>query len=447
MTEAYRLRKPWKYLYTSLRILLWGVFLISMSTFVFSILFPSRDLSYTFSDSRAGGNEIERPRTETGDSRENGYIREGDTLVLDASVLGDFSHARVIISGQDALDAKAIQCVTARRSQQAFFYPKGPPAVFPTGTLLRYKDSFFLVGQDEMKHRFPSEEYMRSLGYDVASFMPVSDEEFAANPEGLAIPETQDRETPPNSAFVQASATYYLWKDGKLFPFVSEGAFLEQFPKSWALVRDDAFIKNHTVSDEWIGYPSGSLLAWGDGVYIMDHDSPRPVLGADIFLSLGYSWDDVRPVSDEEISLVQKGKFIDTSVPHPNGTVLLDTKENRYFLVQDETLREIRGASLLHLWLGKKHPISVSSETFERDASCTPHDASMFSADTIECLIPLENLANLSGDTYEVSFSFVKKTTLDRMDIIFESSLKEQTLLATFSKLKSRILSRYLPSS
>ncbi len=448
MLHSHHFKKPWNRVYCTLRVALWGIFLVSVSMFAFSLLFPSQDLSYTFSDSKTGGNELVRPRTKDGAPREDGRINEGETLVVDASVLGDFSHARVNLFEKGAIDTAKLRDmnIVAKRSQQAFFYPKGLPANFPTGTLLRHGNEVFLIAPDGARHRFASEESARSLGYDTASFLSVSNEELLANPEGTLLTETSDHETPPDGAFVHTEDTFYLWKDSTLFPFVSTGAFFERFPKEWALERDVAFIHAHSVSDEWIGYPSGSLLAWGDGVFIMDNTSPRPVLGADIFLSLGYSWDDVRPVSDEEISLEQKGKFIDVRVPHPNGTVLLDTRENRYFLVQDETLREIQGASMLHMWLGKKHPILVSSDALEQYASCTPSAPSFFSANKIVCSVPLEKIANLHGDTYELSIPFTSKADIDHMNIVFESSLQKQTLLTTLSKLKSRILSRYLPS-
>ena len=445
MLHAYQLKKPWNRMYYALRVALWGIFLVSMSAFAFSILFPSRDLSYAFSNSKAGGNELVRPRTEDGTSRESGRIRAGETLVVDASVLGDFSHAQVSISGQNAFDTKRLvdMNIVAKRSQQAFFYPKGLPATFPDGTLLRHENEVFLIASDGMRHRFASEETARSWGYDTASFLPVSDEELLANPEGAIIAETGDRETLPDGAFIHSDDTFYLWKNSTLFPFVSAGAFLDRFPKEWAIERDTAFIRKHSVSDEWIGYPSGSLLAWGDGVFIMDNTSPRPVLGADIFLSLGYSWDDVQPVSDEEISLEQKGKFIDIRVPHPNGTVFLDTRENRYFLVQNETLREIRGKSMLRMWLGERHPITVSSDALELHASCTPHMLSLFSENDITCLMPLGSLSSLPGDTYEFFIPFADKADISSVNVVFKSSLREQTLFATLAKLKSRILTRY----
>lgn len=448
MFQSYHFKKPWNQVYFTLRVVLWGIFLVSMSTFALSILFPSQDLSYTFSNSKTGGNELVRPRTQDGTSREDGRISKEETLVVDASVLGDFSHAQVNISTQNPLDAKklATLSIIAKRSQQAFFYPKGPLAAFPAGTLLRNGSKFFLVAPDSSKRQFASENSARLWGYDSASFLSVSDEELLANPEGSILSETNDHETPPDGAFVHSDDAFYLWKDSTLFPFVSIGAFSERFPRKWALERDEAFIHAHTVSDEWISYPSGSLLAWGDGVFIMDNTSPRPVLGADVFLSLGYSWNDVRSVSDEEISLEKKGKFVDIRVPHPNGTVFFDTRENRYFLVQNETLREIRGASMLHIWLGEKHPIVVSSDALELHASCTPHASSFFSANEIACLVPLENLASLHGDTYEFAIPFVENANIDHMNILFESSLREQTLLRTLSKFKSRILSRYISS-
>ena len=442
MSHPPRFEKPWKSIYIAARIALWSVFLLSMSAFALSLLFPSQELFYTFSASKAQGNLLVRPRTSENELRGDGRFNADETFLVDASALGDFSHVIVSFSNTDSTDTLSGSSISVRRSQQAFFYPEGAPAAFPEGTLLRYEGDFFQISPSGMRRKFDSEGTARALGFSTDSFLMVSSEELLANPEGDII---SSRDTLPEGTFIHSNDTYYEWKDNMLVPFVSAAAFLERFPAEWAISKDTLFIQNHTVSESWMSYPSGSLLAWGDGVFLMDGVSPRPILGADIFLSLGYSWEDVHPASDEEISLTEKGKFVDVRTPHPDGSVLLDTKEQRYFLIQNGEKHEIKGEALLRMWIGNRHPIRVSSDAFTEVSSCvlTMH-SKWFSADQTKCSLSLEKFPVLFGDTYEFSLHIPRKTDIARMDVSFDRTLEGKTLRSTLSKLKSRILSRYI---
>jgi hypothetical protein len=70
--------------------------------------------------------------------------------------------------------------------------------------------------------------------------------------------------------------------------------------------------------------------------------------------------------------------------------------------------------------------------------------AKWFSADQTKCSLSLEKLPALFGDTYEFSLHIPKKTDIERMDVSFDRTLEGKTLRSTLSKLKSRILSRYI---
>lgn len=440
------LPSPWNIAFIMGRIILWSLFFFGMSLFAFSLFFPSFGFVFDFENSKAERNTLQNPRTDTGDPRGNGRLAENETLLMNASVFGDFSNAIIGISGDDSARALESGIVSIRRSQKAFLYPEGNPAPFPKGSLLKFGGNYFQIAPNGTKKRFPSEDSVRSLGFDPNSFLEASSEEILLHRDGGTVLFSGDE--PPSGSFIHSDGVFYEWRNNKLIPFVSREAFLARFPDSWALPRDVSFIRARTISDEWRGYPSGSLLAWGDGVFVMDGESPRPILGIDIFLSLGYSWDDVRPANDEEISLVPKGKFVDVSVPHPDGTVLFDTQENRYFLVEEGTKREIVGETVLRAWLGNRHPILVSSESLQTKASCALEEGlSPFSSYFLECALPLETLKNFPGDTYEFSIDAPADTDIRRIDVSFETSISKNSLLRMLSKLKERVLSRYIPES
>lgn len=441
----YELPRRYMIAYHIGRVLLWALFLFVMSKAAFPILFPSYDFSFNFENPARKSNSLENPRTNNGDPRGNGRLNADETLLIDASAYGDISQARVRLSGDDNVASLKEGFVSVRRSQKAFFYPEGTPATFPIGTLIRQENQYYAIDPDGTRKRFPSERSVRALGYDPESFLLVTKEELGINREnGFVVLVGDD---PQDGAFIRSDDTYYEWRGGELIPFVSRESFLARFPDSWALPRDISFVESKPISDRWQGYPSGSLLAWGDGVFMMDGETPRPILGVDIFLSLGFSWDDVRPVNDEEISLSEKGKSVFFNASHPDGSVFFDTFAQKYFLIEDGEKREIRGEALRRMWLGNRHPIEVTSESYEKKATCVlQEEFSPFSTYILQCTVPLDALTGLPGDTYEFSIDTPAATDIRTMDVSFDTTVSEQTLLGTLSKLKQRIISRYIPA-
>jgi len=440
---AQKLPKPWNAYYLAGRLILWCVFVVGIFIFAVPILFPSSTFVFDFKNAKSASNTLMDPRTTGGNLRGNGRVSMGETFHVDASAPGDFSDAVIHLS-ENALNGTAgleKGVFSVRRSQKAFFYPEGSPAAFPEGSLLRYGNEYYHIAPDRTRKRFPTEDSVQSLGFDPTSFFSISSEELLVNRDGGTLDLSNDN--PPNGSFIHSDDTYYEWRDKKLIPFVSKESFLARFPESWALPEDASFVHEHEISETWLGYPSGSLLAWSDGVFLMDGNVPRPILGVDVFLSLGFSWDDVRPASDEEISFSQKGKAIGFGASQPDGTVFLDTKEQRYFLIEDGEKHEIRGENLIRLWLGNQRPLVVSSDSLTKESSCVLEKTSSFFSSSLTCTVPLGDLAGLPGDTYEFSLLAPNETDIQHMDISLERSAKQKTFLETLSNIKKRVLSRY----
>ncbi len=435
----------WKYPLFFARVLIFSAFLSGGILFLYVTLFPAQEFFFNFANSKAQSNTIESPRSITEEDLSNGHVPHNGTLLGNVAAFGDYSKIDIRIIGETASNPLVNGTVSVRRSQRAFLYPDGSPAPFPKGSLLRLGNAFYQIAPNGTAKRFPSESVVRSIGYDPSSFLPIESSDLAFQRDGGIVVGTRD--DLPDGTFIKVDGTYYEWRNEKLIPFVSPGAFLFRFPDTWAIPEDASFVQNKTISDEWRGFPSGAVLAWGDGAYIMDGSSPRAVLGVDIFLSLGYSWDDLITVSDEELSLEQKGKSVNFNTPHPDGSVLADTKENRYFLIDGGKKREILSPTIRKLWLGNRHPISVSLDSLATSESCTLSERYSLSSSYLDCSIPLDRLRSFPGDTYELSFHFPEEASLQRIDASFETKVTQNTLLARLSKLKNRVLSRYISTT
>lgn len=438
MTSVSTSHSSWNRLFWIGRILLWSLFCALGARLAFSFAFPSAGFSFDFRNPGAAKNTIMNPRTNTNDPRGNGRVKTNETLLFDASPFGNFSTGTVEIQRENMAASTEGGIVIVRKSQKAFFLPEGAPAPFPAGSLVRHGEQFFLIANDGTWRIFANETHVRDLGYDPNAFLQMTEDDFLTHQEGTPI----EPGTLPNGALIVSNGNFYELQDGSLTPFSSREAFLAAFPESWALQRSDDFVKSFPPAEQVIGFPSSSLLAFADGVFIMDSTTPRAIGSVDIFTALGYNWGDVFPASDEDISLSQKGKIVDFGTPHPNGTVLFDTDTNRYFLILNNEKRLIMSDTIRDAWLRGRHPVAVSSQSLSTTTSCILGKESWFSK-TSSCTVSLDAFRELPGNSYEISLKTPSGTDIREATITFGSSITKDTLLFSLSRLKQRIFSRY----
>jgi hypothetical protein len=434
------LPSPWDRRYLRARAALVAAYAAGAATFAFAILFPAEDFRFDFRTPLANKNTVIEPRTADGVPVGNGQVADGAPLVFDTALQGSYSHAALAFDLEREAPALREGSVSVRKSYRAFLYPEGPPAAFPSGTLLKRRDDLFLVDGSGARVRFGSSGEARRLGYRPEAFLEVSDEELALNPEAPDV-SGKDRPEYPDGALFHIGETYYQLLGGKLHPFVSENAYLTQHAKEQAAARDPEFLGRYPVSEEWIGFRSGSLLAFADGVFVVDGTETAPVGSAVIFENFGYDWNDVIPASEEEIGIYRRGKIVLNGTPHPDGTVFVDADDDRHFLIQGRKRREIASEKLLRILLGSRRAVPVSSKALSVSASC-PLDKS-FLVKRYSCDIPLDAFEGLPGNTFEFRAAFFPGTDLRDAQVVFETAVNEKNLRYSLSQIKQRILSHY----
>lgn len=435
---TFSLPPTWNRLFWTGRILLWLLFFLFGAKVFFSFAFPSATFPFDFRNPGAAKNTLMNPRTDIGDPRGNGRVKQSEALLFDASPFGFFSTGTIAIQRENNAPSTEGSTVTVRKSQKAFFLPEGRPAPFPANSLVKSDGRFFLIADDETRRAFANEESVRNLGYDPNAFLPATENDLSSNPEGTPI----EQNTLPNGALIVSNGNFFDLQNSSLIPFSSREAFLATFPESWALPRENDFVQNLPLAERVTGFPSSSLLAFADGVFLMDGSTPRAIGSVDIFTALGYDWNDVLPASDEDVSLSQKGKIIDFGMLHPDGTVLLDTDTDQYFLILHGEKRPIRSTAIRDAWLRHRHPIMVSSRSLSATASCTLGKESWVSKTSL-CTFPLGIFEGLPGNSYEFSLTTPHGTDIRSASVTFGSAITKDTLFFSLSRLKQRILSRY----
>ena len=189
-------------------------------------------------------------------------------------------------------------------------------------------------------------------------------------------------------------------------------------------------------------FHSGMLLSFADGVFLIDGNTVRPIGDAMIFESLGYSWEDVVPASEEDMGIFEKGKMVILGNTHPEGTVLYAADTDTYFLIQGGEKHRIANHDIAQSYLHGTHPIQVSEETLSVKQTC-PLTLGGFFTITYECETPIDTLKNLPGDSYRLTAQFNDAVSFQTMETVFADTINTSNMRSSLSQIKQRILAHY----
>lgn len=372
---------PLKHRYQILRVFLYVIVILATILFALRVLFPTLLYSFNFKTPSSSKNNLLDPRSPENAPRTNGKIESDGTLVADAGVVGTFSRAEILVSLEKNSPLPESLELILRRSYRSFLLPTG---------------------------------------------LPLTD--F------------------PDAALYKIDETYYALQGGTLYPFVSESAYLSQYPADFASPESPAFLLRFPVSESWLGFRVGSIVSFADGVFLITSETEmRPIGSADIFLALGYRFEDVRPASGEEIGIYKRGRIFLLGGEHPDGTLLLDQDTNTYYLIEKGMKRpftESTNAIYRDFILTRQTPILVSNESSETQANCVL-EPSLF-GQTFACETTLTSFPLTFGPDFEIHLQNGNtEIDMNTLQISFVTEKSSKNMLTLLSQIKERLLTRF----
>lgn len=365
--------------YTRLRLILWGLILIGGGTFFLSLLFPTITQSFDFRNPGASRNTLVDPETIDHTKLTNGKVEDNQSLQVFTTVLGDFSAATIEFSlEQDSNFPEAITA-TLQRGYRAMFLPLGEPIT-------------------------------------------------AVQPENI----------------LHIQNTYYVLKNNTLYPFVSEAAYHSRFDDTQLVKETSAdTLQLFPVATQPIGFRTGSLLSFADGVFIVTSDTEiRPVGSAEIFLALGYRFEDVVPVSEEDLGIYTRGRIILLGTPHPDGTLFREESTDTVFLIENGKRRPIQDLSYRKFLESKQLPIVTRESDTITSVACTLQET-LFPR-TYRCTTPLALLNDHLGNDYKLVLgTSAKSYEMRTLTLAFDTHVTLENGHILAAKVKNRILTRF----
>lgn len=204
------------------------------------------------------------------------------------------------------------------------------------------------------------------------------------------------------------------------------GSFLNDFPT--------------TADSGGSDFSNGTLLSFGNSIFAVVDGRVLPFDNPFTFLSLGYSWDSVIPVTSDEIGSYQRDKLFTINRPHPNGTIFLTRDSQKYFLIKNGQKLEIPDPKIL----GPKSPapIAVDEKSLDFNLYCEL-SKNLWPLRTYSCSVPIESLAKFLGNDYQFQVANVDPKTIRQVNLIFSRSLSWSNIRDTLSDIKHKALVNY----
>jgi hypothetical protein len=424
------------------KIILYFLAFVVAALLLLNIVFSSKFFTYSFLKPAGTASGISIPRKEDGSNLERGSINAAENFYFDSALLGNFSQVQVKFKLNNNSSNINGESVLIKKSYQALLYPEGSPMGFRDGTLLKNSANFYIVSEEKLRN-FQNEALLSELGFSQEAFQEVSSEDLKYNQIGERI---TDSNTYPDSSLFRISDDFYALKNGQLQKFISQKAYLSQYSENQAIQKDAAFFNTYPLSETQIGFGDGSLLVYGESVYLTSGNNFFPIDSVATFEAMGFNWDDLILASGEEISFYAKDKLLNISGVHPNGTVFYVTGEDgsvRWYLIKNRKKHLLPSGKIANSWL-KKTPISGEFESLFRFSECRFKEKGIFYK-SFTCDAPIDGLQKSTGKDYEFSLAFNENVRIDSIDLEFKKTYTFSNFKRFVNNVITGLINTYVP--
>jgi len=232
---------------------------------------------------------------------------------------------------------------------------------YPDGSLLQAVDSpsVFLMDGGKKRNLNVTAAQFAKLGFDWDNVKKITTGDLSLYTSGPDIVYGSDK-----SLIKDSQGKVYFIENGRK-RWVSSGQLFKVLGYQWSKVKDKTKEYIDTILEGGpMSYPSGSLVKGsGPTVYLIENGLKREILSGQIFTKLGYQWNKILSVSDEELARYPAGDF----VGYKNGTLAKAAGEATVYLLSGGQKQAFVSAEqFTNLGYQWKNVLSVSAGELER---------------------------------------------------------------------------------
>jgi len=164
----------------------------------------------------------------------------------------------------------------------------------------------------------------------------------------------------------QGDEGVWLIENGQRRPFWSKTALVSRFDEKKVVTVTKNDLQRYDVGYP-IKYPNYSLLKSPAGdIYLIVNSQKKEIESDEVFRAIGYNYDEVIEVSDEELAHYEDGREITLDSMYPQGALLQDKKTGGVFYVEDGIKYPVLGKEVLQANYKKYILTKVSTDELDK---------------------------------------------------------------------------------
>ncbi len=290
-------------------------------------------------------------------------------------------------------------------------YKIGQPIAFPNYSLLRSESSTYLLDYDTLRP-FASDDVVAKLGFNPDELIDVETADLDDYNIGATI--TVSSTAPQGIIFkiTDAANTYYLMKDGILYP-VLDPAIIQINFKSLPIEKHKLKeLPHYPTADLPIKFNDGVLLQVADSntIYVMENGSKRPLADDDTFLALGYKKSNIVAINSLTALNIPTGNQIFVS----NN---LTSARNKYLGDNEAPVSDLYGKSASAAYLVAEYPSGriISGKNIDTRRSMASLTKLLTAYEAVHQNIKLKNSTVYDGAKYNAETNTLKLKNGDKV--------------------------------
>jgi len=207
---------------------------------------------------------------------------------------------------------------------------------YSDGKLLKFSESEICLIENGALRKFDLQDTLKKLGFNIdeAIELPKSDKDLYLS--GSII-----KYAPDGKLFLSSGEVCYI-ENGKKRPFTSAPLF-ESLGYKWEKIeKAEQSVLDEYLSGDVMRYKEGTLLAVGPTVCVLENNSLCGITSAQLFETLGYKWNNIIPLSENEHELYLAG----TIKRYPDNTLAIASGDATVFCLKENKRQGFCSAEL-----------------------------------------------------------------------------------------------------
>lgn len=198
-------------------------------------------------------------------------------------------------------------------ASQLDLYPEGRSIDFPNFSLLQDEDAnIYLLVNDGLR-KIDSMDTFYAIGFKEDEIVQIQNSDLAGfetlNPITTASVYPQG-----NLLELETNGAMYFIQDGKRHQILDETILEAHFPNQPLEKALPIAVEQYQEGDVLL-YPDGYIVKGeSPAVYVISEGKKRPIVSESVFLSYGWSWDDVIQTTDKILNFHETGLPIDQGI-------------------------------------------------------------------------------------------------------------------------------------